>query len=76
MWNNWQQSTIIYTSLKNMYPKPGKVCWTAMFSRTGYELYCIIKNLKTLPTQIICNRKPLKEGIDEKFWNVLQAQNY
>lgn len=59
-----------------MYPKPGKVCWTAMFSRTGYELYCIIKALKTLPTQIICNRKPLKEGIDEKFWNFLQAQNY
>jgi hypothetical protein len=47
-----------------------------MFSRTGFELYCIIKALKILPTQIICNRKPLKEGIDERFWNFLQDQNY
>lgn len=59
-----------------MYPKPEKICWTAMFSRTGYELYCIIKRLKVLPTQIICNRKPIKDGIDEGFWNFLQKQNY
>lgn len=59
-----------------MYGKPKKMCWTAMFSRTGYELYCIIKVLKLLPTQIICNRKPIKDGIDERFWNFLQDQNY
>lgn len=47
-----------------------------MFSRTGYELYCIIKILKLLPTQIICNRKPLKDGIDKRFWDFLQDQNY
>lgn len=59
-----------------MYGKPKNMCWTAMFSRTGYELYCIIKVLKLLPTQIICNRKPIKDGIDERFWNFLQDQNY
>jgi folate-dependent phosphoribosylglycinamide formyltransferase PurN len=47
-----------------------------MFSRTGFELYCIIKALKIVPTQIICNRKPIKDGIDERFWNFLQDQNY
>jgi methionyl-tRNA formyltransferase len=59
-----------------MYLKPKNICWTAMFSRTGYELYCMIKALKLLPTQIICNRKPIKEGIDERFWNFLKDQNY
>lgn len=59
-----------------MYPKPDKICWTAMFSRTGYELYCIIKILKLLPTQIICNRKPIQDGIDKRFWDFLQDQNY
>jgi folate-dependent phosphoribosylglycinamide formyltransferase PurN len=58
------------------YSKPKNTCWTAMFSRTGYELYCIIKKLKILPTQIICNRKPIKDGIDERFWNFLQDQQY
>jgi folate-dependent phosphoribosylglycinamide formyltransferase PurN len=58
------------------YSKPKNICWTAMFSRTGYELYCIIKVLKLLPTQIICNRKPQKEGIDERFWNFLKDQDY
>lgn len=59
-----------------MYPKPKNICWTAMFSRSGYELYCIIKKLKIVPTQIICNRKPIKDGINENFWNFLQNINY
>lgn len=59
-----------------MYPKPKNICWTAMFSRTGYELYCIIKKLKIVPTQIICNRKPIKDGIDKNFWDFLQSEKY
>lgn len=59
-----------------MYPKSKNICWTAMFSRTGYELYCIIKKLKLLPTQIICNRKPIADGINPLFWNFLKEQKY
>ena len=59
-----------------MYSKSKNICWTAMFSRTGFELYCIIKKLKVLPNQIICNRKPLKDGIDSNLWDFLQKQNY
>jgi len=58
------------------YKKPKNVCWTAMFSRTGYELYCIIKKLKLLPTQIICNRLPQKEGIHPSLWSFLQDNKY
>jgi len=47
-----------------------------MFSRTGYELFCIIKKLKLLPTQIICNRKPLPDGIHSGFWEFLKQQKY
>ena len=59
-----------------MYGKPKNICWTAMFSRTGYELYCIIKELKLLPTQIICNRKPIADGIHPLLWDFLKQQNY
>jgi formyltetrahydrofolate hydrolase len=59
-----------------MYGKPKNICWTAMFSRTGYELYCIIKRLKLLPTQIICNRMPIKDGIHPLFWDFLKENNY
>ena len=54
-----------------MYTKLKDKCWTACFSRTGYELYVIIKNLKVLPNQVICNQIPDSLKIDKNLKYIL-----
>jgi len=50
-----------------MYTKLKDKCWTACFSRTGYELYAIIKSLKIIPNQVICNQIPDSAKIDKNL---------
>jgi len=39
-----------------MLTKSQQTYWVAMFSRTGYELACIIERLQIMPHKIICNK--------------------
>lgn len=43
-----------------MYKHSSKTYWTALFSRTGYELSEIVGRLKIKPNRIICNKSVLQ----------------
>jgi folate-dependent phosphoribosylglycinamide formyltransferase PurN len=55
-----------------MFTNSNKTNWVACFSRTGFELYSIIKHLKVLPNKVICNQSPDKISIDKKLKDLLE----
>jgi folate-dependent phosphoribosylglycinamide formyltransferase PurN len=58
-----------------MYAKLKNKRWIACFSRTGYELYSIIKNLQILPDLVVCNQSPATQKIDSNLRQVLIENN-
>lgn len=54
-----------------MYTNSKKTKWAACFSRTGLELYSIIKQLKIMPNRVICNQLPDKPTIDSNLKDLL-----
>ena len=50
-----------------------KTYWTAMFSRTGYELAEIIKRLGIMPNNIICNKNVLESITCPELLKIIDA---
>jgi len=50
-----------------------KTYWTAMFSRTGYELAEIIKRLGIVPNNIICNKNVLASITCPELLKIIDA---
>lgn len=58
-----------------MFKHSKKNYWTAMFSRTGYELFEVINRLEVLPNKIICNKEVLTSNTCNGLLQLIEQNN-